>query len=146
MKCMYHFILNLETFIFYCFTINVYGIWLHYSNTYWPSLLPNIIYTKRPWSKSEYQTFLQHVLVTVCLTVGIDCCPYGNWDILLNVFGRCMVGIWVSVPIILIEVYCCLPHFLQTRTVGLLKIRPQPFPSLTFPIHYSLMIQTSGVV
>lgn len=71
-----------------------------------------ILYTLKDLGlKVNIKLFLQNVLVTVCLTVGIDCCPYGNWAMLLNVYGRCPVGIWASTPIILIEIYCWLPHF-----------------------------------
>jgi hypothetical protein len=81
-----------------------------------------ILYTQEELRlKVNIRLFLQHVLVTVCLNVGIDCCHYGNWAVLLNVFGTCPVGIWASTPIILIEIYCWLPHTLQTRTAGLLK-------------------------
>jgi hypothetical protein len=106
-----------------------------------------ILYTIKDFGiKVNIKLFLQHVFITVCFTVGIDCCPNGIWAVLLNVPGRCSVGIWDSMTFILIEIYCCLSHFLQTRTVGLLKIRPQPLPSLTFPIHYSVMNLLSGVV
>jgi len=81
-----------------------------------------ILYTPKDLGlKVNNKLFLQHVLVTVCLNAGLDCCPYGNWALLLNVSGRCPVGIWASSPIILIQIYCWLPHTLQTRTVGLWK-------------------------
>jgi len=52
-----------------------------------------ILYTLKDLGlKVNIRLFLQHVLVTVCLTVRIHCCFYGNWAMLLNAFVQLESG------------------------------------------------------